>query len=236
MLEVENLKAAYGRIPVLHGVNFSVEAGEFVGILGHNGMGKTTLLKALIGLLKTTGGTIRVDGKDITRHPPHRRNRDGIGYVAQGRDIFPNLSVKENLRTGILMHKDLRTDEEGVIDQILAEFPRLQPLLNRRGGVLSGGEQQILALARCLCGSPRLLLLDEPTEGIQPSVIEEFVEMLQNLRRKRNLTIVLVEQNLDFISALSSRVYVIRRGRFTGELAPDQLADPEIVQEFVGMS
>jgi ABC-type branched-subunit amino acid transport system ATPase component len=109
-------------------------------------------------------------------------------------------------------------------------------LLNRRGGVLSGGEQQILALARCLCGSPRLLLLDEPTEGIQPSVIEEFVEMLQNLRRKRNLTIVLVEQNLDFISALSSRVYVIRRGRFTGELAPDQLADPEIVQEFVGMS
>jgi ABC-type branched-subunit amino acid transport system ATPase component len=156
--------------------------------------------------------------------------------VAQGRDIFPNLSVKENLRTGILMHKDLRADEEGVIDQILAEFPRLQPLLNRRGGVLSGGEQQILALARCLCGSPRLLLLDEPTEGIQPSVIEEFVEMLQNLRRKRNLTIVLVEQNLDFISALSSRVYVIRRGRFTGELAPDQLADPKIVQEFVGMS
>ena len=101
---------------------------------------------------------------------------------------------------------------------------------------MSGGEQQILALARCLCGSPRLLLLDEPTEGIQPSVIEEFVEMLQNLRRKRNLTIVLVEQNLDFISALSSRVYVIRRGRFTGELAPAQLADPEIVQEFVGKS
>lgn len=235
MLVVEDLRAAYGRIPVLHGVDFSVAEGEFVGILGHNGMGKTTLLKALIGLLKPTGGTIRFEGNDVTRLASHRRNRAGIGYVAQGRDIFPNLTVRENLRTGILMHKELRANEEQIIDEILTEFPRLVPLLSRRGGVLSGGEQQILALARCLCGSPRLLLLDEPTEGIQPSIIEEIVEILQNLRHKRGLTIVLVEQNLDFISALSGRVYVIRRGRFAGELAPHQLADPEVVQEFVGM-
>ena len=236
MLKVKDLKAAYGRIPVLHGVDLSVEAGEFIGILGHNGMGKTTLLKSLVGLIKTTGGSVFLNDKDITRLPPSRRNRYGIGYVAQGRDIFPNLTVRDNLRTGILMHKDLRAKEDDILDEILTEFPRLQPLLGRRGGVLSGGEQQILALARCLCGSPQLLLLDEPTEGIQPSIIEEIAEILQNLRRKRNLTIVLVEQNLEFISALSGRVYVIRRGRFVGELAPAELADPSIVQEFVGMS
>ena len=134
------------------------------------------------------------------------------------------------------MHKNLRSKETTIIEEILEDFPRLESLLNRRGGVLSGGEQQILALARCLCGSPELLLLDEPTEGIQPSIVEEIIEILKNLRVKRGLTVVLVEQNLEFISALSDRVYVIRRGVFTGELSPEQLANPEIVQEFVGMN
>jgi branched-chain amino acid transport system ATP-binding protein len=236
MLEVKKLKVSYGRIPILHGVDFNVSDGEFVGILGHNGMGKTTLLKALVGLLKPNAGEIRLKEKNITKLPPHKRNRNGIGYVAQGRDIFPNLTVRENLRTGILMHKGLRAKEAQIIDEILEDFPRLETLLNRRGGVLSGGEQQILALARCLCGSPEVLLLDEPTEGIQPSIVDEIIEILKNLRVKRGLTVVLVEQNLEFISALSDRVYVIRRGVFTGELSPDQLANPEIVQEFVGMN
>tara|TARA_B100000686_G_scaffold354718_1_gene466635 strand:+ start:2289 stop:2999 length:711 start_codon:yes stop_codon:yes gene_type:complete len=236
MLEVKQLKVSYGRIPILHGVDFNVTEGEFVGILGHNGMGKTTLLKALIGLLKPVSGEIQLKNQNITRYPPHKRNRFGIGYVAQGRDIFPNLTVRENLRTGILMHKNLRSKETTIIEEILEDFPRLESLLNRRGGVLSGGEQQILALARCLCGSPELLLLDEPTEGIQPSIVEEIIEILKNLRVKRGLTVVLVEQNLEFISALSDRVYVIRRGVFTGELSPEQLANPEIVQEFVGMN
>ena len=126
--------------------------------------------------------------------------------------------------------------EADIIDEILSDFPRLEDLLGRRGGVLSGGEQQILALARCLCSSPNLLLLDEPTEGIQPSIVDEIIEILQNLKNKRGLTVVLVEQNLEFISALSERVYVIRRGVFSGELSPSQLVDPEIVQEFVGMN
>ncbi len=232
MLSVTDLRAAYGRIPILHGVNFAVKDGEFVGILGHNGMGKTTLLKTLIGLLRATGGQVEFNGKEITREASFRRNRMGIGYVPQGRDIFPNLSVLDNLRFGFAVHK---TDEAAIIEETLTEFPRLKPLLDRAGGVLSGGEQQILALARALCGRPKLLLLDEPTEGIQPSIIEEIVEILKRLRDQRGLTIVLVEQNLEFIAALSQRVLIIQRGQITGEVTPDQLENPELIAEFVGM-
>lgn len=232
MLQVEGLRTAYGRIPVLHGIDLEVAEGEFVGILGHNGMGKTTLLKALIGLLKPTGGSIRFADTDVTREPAFKRNRRGMGYVPQGREIFPNLSVLDNLRLAFAMQK---VDESKVLEEVLEEFPRLKPLLDRAGRVLSGGEQQILALARCLCGGPKLILLDEPTEGIQPSIIEEIVDILKMLRDKRGLTVVLVEQNLDFISALSQRVYIIQRGQFTNEVAPEQLSDPEMVGEFIGM-
>ena len=232
MLAVAGLKAAYGRIPILHGIDLNVAEGEFVGILGHNGMGKTTLLKTLIGLLRPTGGSIELNGKNITRMPAYKRNLNGMGYVPQGRDIFPNLTVLDNLRIAFAMHK---VEEEKVLEEVLEVFPRLKPLLERSGRVLSGGEQQILALARCLCGSPSLLLLDEPTEGIQPSIIEEIIEILQGLRTSRNLTIILVEQNLDFIASLSQRVHIIQRGQLVYEISPDQLSDPELVQEFVGM-
>ena len=232
MLAVAGLKAAYGRIPILHGIDLNVAEGEFVGILGHNGMGKTTLLKTLIGLLRPTGGSIELNGKNITRMPAYKRNLNGMGYVPQGRDIFPNLTVRDNLRIALAMHK---LKEEQVLEEVLEVFPRLKPLLERSGRVLSGGEQQILALARCLCGSPSLLLLDEPTEGIQPSIIEEIIEILQGLRTSRNLTIVLVEQNLDFIASLSQRVHIIQRGQLVNEVSPDQLYNPELVREFVGM-
>lgn len=232
MLRINDLRAAYGRIPILHGISFDVKDREFVGILGHNGMGKTTLLKALIGLLRATGGRVEFDGKEITREPAFRRNRLGMGYVPQGREIFPNLTVLDNLRIGFAMHK---VNEAEIIETTLDEFPRLKPLLDRVGGVLSGGEQQILALARALCGSPRLLLLDEPTEGIQPSIVEEIIDILKGLRDKRGLTIVLVEQNLEFIAALSQRVLIIQRGQITGEVPPEQLDNPELVGEFVGM-
>ncbi|MDP6819523.1 MAG: ABC transporter ATP-binding protein [Alphaproteobacteria bacterium] len=232
MLEVRGLKTAYGRIPILHGIDLNVAEGEFVGILGHNGMGKTTLLKTLIGLLRPTGGSVELQGQDITRMPAFKRNLKGIGYVPQGRDIFPNLSVLDNLRIAFAMHK---LDEDQMLEEVLETFPRLKPLLERTGRVLSGGEQQILALARCLCGGPRLLLLDEPTEGIQPSIVEEIIEILHGLRTSRNLTIVLVEQNLDFIASLSQRVHIIQRGQLVNEVSPDQLSDPELVREFVGM-
>ena len=232
MLAVAGLKAAYGRIPILHGIDLNVAEGEFVGILGHNGMGKTTFLKTLIGLLRPTGGSIELNGKNITRMPAYKRNLNGMGYVPQGRDIFPNLTVLDNLRIAFAMHK---VEEEKVLEEVLEVFPRLKPLLERSGRVLSGGEQQILALARCLCGSPSLLLLDEPTEGIQPSIIEEIIEILQGLRTSRNLTIILVEQNLDFIASLSQRVHIIQRGQLVNEVSPDQLYNPEQVREFVGM-
>lgn len=232
MLRVQGLHGGYGRIPILTGVSLVVEAGESVGILGHNGMGKTTLMRTLMGYLPATAGTVSFEGRDITRAPTADRARAGLGFVPQGREIFPNLSVMENLRMGMAAAREDRT----VIDEVLAEFPRLQRLLDRRGGALSGGEQQLLALARCLCMRPKLLLLDEPTEGIQPSIIEEIVETLDGLRARRGLTLILVEQNLDFIAALSQRILTIQKGRITGSLAPEQFRDPELVAEFVGMA
>jgi branched-chain amino acid transport system ATP-binding protein len=175
MLNVQGLRTGYGRIPILNGVSFAVNEGEFIGILGHNGMGKTTLLKALMGFLPATGGLVRLDGNDVTAAAPYRRARLGFGYVPQGREIFPGLTVYDNLRMGCTQQAG---GEQDTIADVLEEFPRLKPLLDRSGGALSGGEQQLLAIARCLCGKPRLVLLDEPTEGIQPSIIDEIVEVL----------------------------------------------------------
>jgi branched-chain amino acid transport system ATP-binding protein len=233
MLVVSDLKAAYGRIPILGGISLRVASGEFIGVLGHNGMGKTTLLKTLMGLLPATGGTVSYNDRDITRLPPYERARSGIGYVPQGREIFPALSVHENLRMGCALRAG---QDELAIEPILAEFPRLKPLLDRPGGALSGGEQQLLAIARCLCGGPKLVFLDEPTEGIQPSIIDEIVERLQALRIRYSLTIVLVEQNLDFIRALSHRVLIMHKGRITREVTAEEVADPDILHEFVGMA
>jgi branched-chain amino acid transport system ATP-binding protein len=233
MLKVSDLASGYGRIPILNAVTFSVEQGEFVGILGHNGMGKTTLLKALMGFLPSTAGRVSFDDTDITRAEPYQRSRRGIGYVPQGREIFPNLSVSDNLRMGCV--KAAGGDRERIAS-VLEDFPRLRHLLDRPGGALSGGEQQLLAMARCLCGGPRIVLLDEPTEGIQPSIIDEIVETLQRLRRKSGLTMILVEQNLDFIAALSQRVLIIQKGTITREALPGDLADPGLVGEFIGVA
>jgi branched-chain amino acid transport system ATP-binding protein len=233
MLTVTDLTAAYGRIQILNGISFAVAEGEFIGILGHNGMGKTTLLKTLIGVVRATGGQVQFEGREVTGLPAHRRARLGIGYVPQGREIFPTLSVLENLRMATAAFGAADAD---VIDPVLEDFPRLKALLDRPGGALSGGEQQLLALARCLCGRPRLILLDEPTEGIQPSIIEEIVERLAMLRDRRGLTVVLVEQNLDFIRALSQRVLIIQKGRITQEVTPERLADAAVVSEFIGVS
>ena len=233
MLDVQGLKTAYGRIPILNGVSFAVREGEFVGILGHNGMGKTTLLKALMGFLPATGGRVHFADGDITAAEPYRRARLGLGYVPQGREIFPALTVHENLRMGCSKHAG---DEQDTIAAVLEEFPRLKRLLDRAGGALSGGEQQLLAIARCLCGKPRLVLLDEPTEGIQPSIIDEIVETLQRLRASSGLTMILVEQNLDFIAALSQRILIIQKGTITREVQPGDLGDASLVGEFIGIT
>jgi branched-chain amino acid transport system ATP-binding protein len=233
MLNVQGLRTGYGRIPILNGVSFAVNEGEFIGILGHNGMGKTTLLKALMGFLPATGGHVRLDGKDVTAAEPFQRARLGLGYVPQGREIFPRLTVYDNLRMGCSKQADA---EQDTIAEVLEEFPRLKRLLDRSGGALSGGEQQLLAIARCLCGKPRLVLLDEPTEGIQPSIIDEIIEVLQRLRDYSGLTTILVEQNLDFIAALSKRILIIQKGTITREVRPDDLGDPSLVGEFIGIT
>jgi len=233
MLQVEALRSGYGRIPILAGVSFAVAPGEFVGILGHNGMGKSTLLRTLMGYLPATAGRVVFEGRDITRLSPTARARLGIGYVPQGREIFPALSVHENLRMGCLLSS---RDERRTIEDVLEMFPRLRRLLDRTGGALSGGEQQLLALARCLCGAPRLMLLDEPTEGIQPSIIDEIIETLQALCRAREVTVVLVEQNLKFIAELSQRILIIQKGVITRETTPEAVQDPALIAEFVGMA
>lgn len=215
LLEVKDLRSGYGRIPILFGIDFAMREGEYLGILGHNGMGKTTTLRALMGHLPTTGGTVTFAGKAITHLKPHERSRLGIGLVPQGREIFPDLSVHENLRMGLA---SAPKEDRTVIDAVLQDFPRLVRLLDRRGGALSGGEQQLLALARCLCTKPRLILLDEPTEGIQPSIIEEIVETLLSLKKRWSMSLIVVEQNLDFITSLSDRILNIQKGRITEEL------------------
>ncbi|WP_315756677.1 MULTISPECIES: ABC transporter ATP-binding protein [unclassified Bradyrhizobium] len=220
LLEVKGLKSGYGRIPILFGIDMTVADGEYLGILGHNGMGKTTALRTLMGHLPTTDGSVVFAGKTITHLKPHERSRLGIGLVPQGREIFPDLSVMENLRMGLA---SAPKEDRGVIDAVLQDFPRLVRLLDRRGGALSGGEQQLLALARCLCTKPRLILLDEPTEGIQPSIIEEIIETLLALKSRWKMSLIVVEQNLEFITSLSDRILHIQKGRITEELDRETL-------------
>lgn len=220
MLKVSGLEAGYGQIPILHGVDFSVAEGECVGIWGHNGMGKTTLLSAILGYRPASAGTVEFAGRDITRLPIHARARLGLGLVPQGRQIFPALSVMENLRMGCTVNG---RGAANPIEEVIERFPRLKPLLDRTGGNLSGGEQQLLALARCLCGRPKLMMLDEPTEGIQPSINEEISETLHTLRKETGLTLVLVEQRREFIAALAGRVLIMRKGVIGQEVSPTEL-------------
>ena len=216
VLDITDLHAGYGEVPVVRGVSLRLSEGEAIGIVGHNGMGKTTLLKTIMGLLPSSGGTIVVDGVDVTSWAAHERSRLGIAYVPQGRGILPGLSALENLR--LAWTPDSGETEERAIDRVLGIFPRLNRLLERRGSALSGGEQQILALARALVPLPWLLLLDEPSEGIQPSIVQEIGELLASLREKHRLSMLIVEQNLELVLDVASRIVLVERGRILREL------------------
>ncbi len=216
VLDISDLHAGYGEVPVLHGVSLQLFEGEAIGIVGHNGMGKTTLMRAVMGLLPVSGGKIVVDGVDVTTWAAHERSRLGIAYVPQGRGILPGLTAHENLR--LAWTPDSGETEERAIERVLGIFPRLTRLLERKGGTLSGGEQQILALARALVPMPWLLLLDEPSEGIQPSIVQEIGELLASLKDKHRLSIVIVEQNLELVLDVASRIVLVERGRITREL------------------
>jgi urea transport system ATP-binding protein len=207
MLAIEGLDAAYGESQVLWGVNLSVRAGSIVCLMGRNGVGKTTLLKAAMGLLPVRGGRLVFDGTEVTRWSPDRRARAGMGYVPQGREIFPHLTVAENLRMA-----QLGCGRAATLDDALALFPALERLLGRKGGVLSGGEQQMLAIGRALLTRPKLLMLDEPTEGIQPSIILEIEEAIRRIRDELGLAVLLVEQYLDFAERLADAYVIMAKG------------------------
>ena len=232
VLEVADLRAGYGRVPVLHGVNLQIHEGEAVGIVGHNGMGKTTLLKVIMGLLPSSGGRIVLDGSEATGSPAHQRSQMGIGYVPQGRGILPGLTALENLR--MAWREDIGETEEQSVERVVDQFPRLRVLLDRKGGSLSGGEQQILALARALVPKPWLLLLDEPSEGIQPSIVQEIGATLARLRDEFGLALIIVEQNLDLVLDVAHRVVVFERGTIIKELHASQLSGGGL-SELLGM-
>lgn len=232
LLQAKGLCAGYGAIPVLRDIDFHVKAGEIVGVLGHNGMGKTTLMKALVGHIPCTKGECFIGGLNVIRQPAHARARRGLGYVSQGRDIFGSLTVYENLALGAAA---AGRNREQAVAVALRDFPLLERLLDRKGAALSGGEQQILALARALCGSPSVLLLDEPTEGIQPSIVDEIEDYLVHQANDSGLAVVVVEQDVGFISAIASRVLWLQKGEIVKEFSPEQLRSPGMIDEFVGL-
>jgi urea transport system ATP-binding protein len=213
MLQVTDLNQHYGSSHTLKRVQFDVPSDGCTVLLGRNGVGKTTLLKCLMGVVPASSGQIQFEGHDITRLAPYERARLGIGYVPQGREIFPRLTVEENLLIG-LAGKRAATK---IPANVLELFPVLQQMLHRRGGDLSGGQQQQLAIARALVMKPRLLILDEPTEGIQPSIIKDIARILKEIRKLRDLTIVVSEQVLSFTMEIADRFYVIEKGRFIHE-------------------
>jgi urea transport system ATP-binding protein len=210
MLTVTGLNHYYGGSHALRDVAFEASSGACTAVLGRNGVGKSTLLKVLMGVLRPRSGTIVFDGHDITRLSPHQRARLGLAYVPQGREIFPRLTVAENLQTGFATGRE--GNARGVPDEVFEMFPVLKEMLGRRGGDLSGGQQQQLAIARALLARPKLLILDEPTEGIQPSIIKDIERVIRALAARGDMAILLVEQYYDFAAALASRYVVLARG------------------------
>ena len=217
MLTVDDLTVAYGQSEVLHGLSLTAAKTEIVAVMGRNGMGKTTLMKSLIGILPARGGRIRLGEAELVGTEPHQRVREGLAFVPQGRMIFPTLTVEENIRTGLVAR-----GRRHIPDDIYSLFPVLHEMRRRRGGNLSGGQQQQLAIARALVTEPRVLLLDEPTEGIQPSIIKDMARSLREIRDMMNLTILVSEQVLSFALDVADRFLVIENGRLVHE---DRRAD-----------
>jgi urea transport system ATP-binding protein len=208
MLTVENLNQYYGGSHILRDISFTAEIGKVTTLLGRNGVGKTTLLKCLMGLVPAKSGSIRFDSQDITKAPSHERVKAGIGYVPQGREIFPRLTVQENLQMGLAT----RPGNTPIPPRIFEMFPVLKQMLSRRGGDLSGGQQQQLAIGRALAFGPKLLILDEPTEGIQPSIIKDIERAIRALAEEGSMAILLVEQYYDFARSLADQYLVMERG------------------------
>ncbi len=229
MLDVNELRVCYGQSEVLHGLDFSVKRGEIVAVVGRNGMGKSTLMKSLIGVLPTAGGHIKIADQDVTRLPSHARVQRGVAYVPQGRQIFGTMTVRENIETGLVV-----TGKKEIPGELYQIFPILKEFDKRRGGNLSGGQQQQLAIARALASDPKVLLLDEPTEGIQPSIIKDIARTLKQIRDMRDLCIVVCEQVLSFVLDVADRILVIENGRIVHENARAEV-DEAAISKFLAV-
>ena len=220
VLEVQGLRAAYGETPILQGVDMTVGRGEIVALIGRNGVGKTTTLRCLMGLLRARGGGIALLGRDITTLSSDARARLGIGYVPQGREVFARMTVAENLTVGELVGGPRGRKQPDLVYQY---FPRLAERRHQLAGTMSGGEQQQLAIGRALVGNPALMLLDEPSEGIQPSIVQLICDVLRAIRKDLGTTILFVEQNLDTILDVGERAYVMEKGRIVGQIDAGQM-------------
>jgi len=232
LLKINELSVAYGRTPVIRDTSLAVEENEIVSLIGRNGVGKTTLMKAIIGLLQPSEGTIAYAGEDVTSVSADDRAQRGIGYVPQGRGIFSQLLVEENLRIGEQINDDSDTH---LYEEVYDFFPRLNERRNQQAGTMSGGEQQMLAIGRALVGNPDLLLLDEPSEGVQPNIVDQIADTLGDIRNQLDMTIFFVEQNLDFTTTASERTYVMEKGTVVDEVPADELEDSDIVQEYIAI-
>lgn len=221
MMKVENVSVGYGAGPIVSDVSFTINKDDLMIILGRNGVGKTTLLKGLIGILPIKGN-LQFDGKNITKYSASKRSRNGLAYVPQGREIFPDLTVEENLQMGALAHQ---VDYQKKIDEVLEYFPILKEHMKRKGGVLSGGQQQQLAIARAFMGEPSLLMLDEPTEGIQPNIVSHISSILQRYHVQKKIPIVVVEQNLKFARKLGNKFLMIQKGSIVAQGPISELTD-----------
>jgi urea ABC transporter ATP-binding protein UrtE len=230
LLEIADLHAAYGPVPVLAGVDLRVARGEVLALLGRNGVGKTTLMRSIIGLLRPSRGSARLEGDVLTGLHPHQIARRGIAYVPQGRGIFAKLTVRENLLIGTRAAARAQIPEE-----VFEHFPILRERIGQPGGTLSGGQQQMLAIARALCSRPKLLLLDEPSEGVQPNIVQEIGMLIRDIVERSGIAILLVEQNLDLALQTAHRCAFMEKGRIVHEGAPKELEDETILRRHLAI-
>lgn len=232
LLQVTDLQSGYSGSKVLNGVTLTVAASEVVAIIGRNGVGKSTLLKTLIGILKTDNGTIELNGRNLSPLTPDVRAKAGLGYVPQGREIFPALTVEENLKVGLQM---LASKSATEMEMALSFFPILRTRLRQKAGTMSGGEQQQLAIARVLVGKPRVLLLDEPSEGVQPSIVQSIAAKLVEISGSLGIGVVLVEQNMNMVDMAATRCCVMEKGRIVEHLTKQQLHDAELMRRHLAV-